>query len=199
MKLILRISALTLSAFSISCTQSAGSKTQNPEPAPVVASAPAQALTSPPAAPTPSSIHTAPSATIATPTSEPAKTSESSEPKRIQLYQARFDSSTPAERKLIRLGEVAVGFDQDQVRMALGEPDRTTTVDTSNGTSIAWEYLQREDPSVGLSIGGLLRSGGKLSTGAGVNVNTNLRKTKLQKLVIFDQQSGQVRKIETYE
>ena len=95
--------------------------------------------------------------------------------------------------------QIAVGFDQDQVRMSLGEPDRTTTVETSNGTSIAWEYLQRESPKLGLSIGGILGSGGKSGIGAGVNVNTNLRKTKLEKLVIFDQTSGQVRKIESYD
>ena len=184
MTLTLRILLITSMVLSASCTHSKSSQT------PVVQAS----TTTTPTATAPATQAATSAMPIAT--AAPAPSSELS---RIQRYQARFDSSTPAERKLIRLGEVAVGFDQDQVRMSLGEPDRTTTVDTSNGTSIAWEYLQREDPSVGLSIGGLLRSGGKLSTGAGVNVNTNLRKTKLQKLVIFDQQSGQVRKIETYE
>ena|GEM_PF-4503231 len=72
-----------------------------------------------------------------------SSSSSSSEPERIRLQQAHFDSSSPAQRKLIRMAQVAVGMDQIQVRMALGAPDRTTTVETTNGTRIAWEYLQR--------------------------------------------------------
>jgi hypothetical protein len=116
---------------------------------------------------------------------------------RIQQDQARFDSYTPAERRLIRMGEVAVGFDENQVSMALGQPDRTTTVETSNGTSIAWEYLEL-DPTLGFSLGGILGSGGQRAIGTGVNVQTNSKSRRLTQLVIFDQQTGKVRKVETY-
>lgn len=117
---------------------------------------------------------------------------------RIQQQQAKFESYTPAERKLIRLGEVAVGFNSEQVRMALGEPDRITTVETNVGQSIAWEYLEL-DPKIGFSLGGSLGSGGTRSIGSGVGLQTSPNKTRLRKLLIFDQQTGQVRKIESYK
>ena len=74
------------------------------------------------------------------------------------------------------MGQVAIGMDQIQVRMALGAPDRTTTVETTNGTRIAWEYLQRAAPELGLSVAGLLRSGAKLDIGAGLDLHTNIYK-----------------------
>ena len=117
---------------------------------------------------------------------------------RIQQQQAKFESYTPAERKLIRMGEVAVGFNPDQVRMALGEPDRITTVETHLGQSIAWEYLEL-DPTLGFSLGGIFGSGGQRAIGTGVDVRASPSKTRLRQLVIFDQQTGRVRKIESYQ
>lgn len=40
---------------------------------------------------------------------------------------------------MIRTGQVAVGFDQDMVHMALGDPSRETTVDTAAGKQVVWE------------------------------------------------------------
>lgn len=116
--------------------------------------------------------------------------------KRIAQEEARFNSYTPTERKLIRMGEVAVGFDQEQVRLALGPPSRKTSVDTANGKHIVWEY-RALDPSLGLSIGGRVGSRGSgVGIGTGVGVSPN--KTKLLKRITFDRQTGDVSRVETY-
>jgi hypothetical protein len=116
---------------------------------------------------------------------------------RITQNQAAFDTYTPAERQMIRTGQIAVGFDQDMVRMALGDPTRETTVDSAAGKQIVWEYRQIK-PSLGLSLGGGIGTRGSgVGVGTGVNVNPN--NSKLLKRVIFDRYTGKVSQIESYE
>lgn len=116
---------------------------------------------------------------------------------RISQNQSLFNTYTPTERKLIRMGEVAVGFDQDQVRMALGAPSRETTAATTGGKAVTWEYRELK-PSLGLSMGGGIstRSSG-IGVGTGVGVSPN--QTKLLKRIVFDRQSGKVSKVESYK
>ncbi len=117
--------------------------------------------------------------------------------KRISQNEALFNTYTPAERKLIRTGEVAVGFDQDQVRMALGDPSRETTVDTAGGKQIVWEYREVQ-PTLGLSVGGGIGTRGSgVGVGTGVGVSPN--KTKLLKRIVFDRQTGEVSQVESYD
>lgn len=120
----------------------------------------------------------------------------STKSQRITENEALFNTYTPMERKLIRMGEVAVGFDQDQVRMALGDPSRETTVDTAAGKAIVWEYRELR-PSLGLSVGGGIGTRGSgVGVGTGVGVSPN--QTKLLKRIVFDRQSGEVSKVESY-
>lgn len=115
---------------------------------------------------------------------------------RISRNEALFNTYTPTERKLIRMGEVAVGFDVDQVRMALGEPSRERTVGTAAGKQIVWEYRSL-DPSLGLSVGGSIGTRGSgVGVGTGVGVSPN--RTKLLKRIVFDRQTGEVSKVESY-
>jgi hypothetical protein len=115
---------------------------------------------------------------------------------RIAQNEALFNSYTPAEKRLIRMGEVAVGFDQDQVVMALGRPSRETTVETATGKQIVWEYREIR-PSIGLSLGGGIGTRGSgVGIGTGVGVSPN--KTKLLKRVVFDRQTGEVSRVESY-
>ncbi|WP_269524122.1 hypothetical protein [Coraliomargarita parva] len=116
---------------------------------------------------------------------------------RISKNEALFNTYTPEERKLIRLGEVAVGFDQEQVRMALGAPSRESTVETAEGKQIVWEY-RRPKPNLGLGlgIGGGTRGVG-LGGGVGIGANTN--SSNLQKRIIFDRNTGTVSKVESYD
>ncbi len=121
----------------------------------------------------------------------------SSTSQRISKNEALFKTYTPAEQRLIRMGEVAVGFDQDQVRMALGEPSREATVETASGKRIAWEYREIK-PSLGFGIGAGTGTGGSgIGTGVGVGVSPN--RSRLLKRVIFDRQTGKVSEIETYD
>lgn len=115
---------------------------------------------------------------------------------RISKNEALFNTYTPMERKLIRMGEVAVGFDEEQVRLALGRPSRETTIDTAAGKQIVWEYREIS-PALGLSVGGGIgtrRSDVGVGTGVGVSPN----QTKLLKRIVFDRKTGEVSKVESY-
>ena len=115
---------------------------------------------------------------------------------RISQNQALFNSYTPAEKKMIRTGQVGVGFDQDQVRMSLGAPSRETTIDTAAGKAVVWEYRELR-PSMGVSVGGRVSTGGSgIGLGTGANVNNN--RTRLLKRIIFDRQTGEVSRVESY-
>jgi hypothetical protein len=116
---------------------------------------------------------------------------------RISQDEALFNSYTPAERKMIRTGQVAVGFDQDMVRMALGDPSRETTVASAAGKQIAWEYRHLK-PSIGIGVGGSIGTRGSgIGVGSGVGISPN--NTKLRKRVIFDRQTGEVSRVESYD
>lgn len=120
----------------------------------------------------------------------------SSSNQRITQNQALFNTYTPAEKKMSQTGQVAVGFDQDQVRMALGNPSRETTVDTAAGKAMVWEYREL-NPSIGLTLGGNVGTRGSgIGVGTGANVNNN--RTKLLKRIVFDRQTGEVSRVESY-
>lgn len=116
---------------------------------------------------------------------------------RISQNEALFNTYTPAERQMIRTGQVAVGFDQDMVRMALGDPSRETAVDTAAGKQIVWEYRQLK-PTLGIGVGGGIGTGGSgVGIGTGVGVSPN--RTNLLKRVVFDRQTGEVARVESYD
>jgi hypothetical protein len=113
---------------------------------------------------------------------------------RISDQRALFNSYTPDERRLIRMGQVAVGFDADQVRMALGKPSREHSIRSAAGNEIVWEYRQFK-PGFGLGIAG--SSSGIF--GAGVDVHASPERTRLLKRIVFDPRSGKVSVIESFE
>ena len=120
----------------------------------------------------------------------------SSTNQRITRNEALFNTYTPAERKMIRTGQVAVGFDTDQVRMSLGDPSREATIETPTGKAVVWEYRELS-PSLGISLGGGIGTRGSgvgLGTGVGVNPNN----TKLLKRITFDRKTGDVSRVESY-
>ena len=112
---------------------------------------------------------------------------------RIDDNEALFNSYTPEERRLIRSGQVAVGFDQDQVRMALGEPSRVRSVTTVNGTQSVWEYRDIQiNPGVFGSA--TIRRGADAGVGAGAAPDNRLRKR-----ITFDRATGTVSRVESYD
>ena len=117
---------------------------------------------------------------------------------RISKNQALFDSYSVETQSLIRNGEVAVGFDPEQVRMALGKPDREATVETEEGKQIVWQYL-RSKPGLGLSLGVGSVIGGGSSMGTGVGVSSGSGNKELEKSIVFDRETGKVSRIESFD
>lgn len=65
---------------------------------------------------------------------------------RISKNPELFASYSADQQDLIKQGKIAVGFDRDAVRLALGEPDRVRTRTTSDGTGQVWSYVTYETP-----------------------------------------------------
>jgi hypothetical protein len=69
-------------------------------------------------------------------------------------YEAKpdvFTRLTPEQQALVKAGKVAVGFDMDTVRLALGEPDRITN--RTDADIQVWHYTTYEAGGVILFTG----------------------------------------------
>jgi hypothetical protein len=85
---------------------------------------------------------------------------------RITKYQSTFDSWPAEVQAKVRAGQIAVGFTEQQVRVALGEPDRVFSRVTEKGPTTVWAYRHR-GPRVSLGLG---LAGGSGHTGYGGGV-----------------------------
>ena len=65
---------------------------------------------------------------------------------RIKKNPELFASYSPEQQDLIKQGKVALGFDFEAVRLALGAPDRVRTHTSNDGTSQIWSYVTYETP-----------------------------------------------------
>lgn len=72
---------------------------------------------------------------------------------RIRENQALFDTYSTEAQANIRQGKVALGYDPDMVRMALGEPDERSTEISEAGETVIWGYV-RTRPGYSVGIGG---------------------------------------------
>jgi hypothetical protein len=116
---------------------------------------------------------------------------------RIEEYGAQFNSYTAAEKRLIRSGQIAVGFDEDQVRMALGDPSHIKSDTRSSGTRYIWTYNQLEpDYNIFNSVGVSTRGGG---VGAGIGIGGTPTRSKLRKRVVFERSNQRVSDFQTYD
>ena len=115
---------------------------------------------------------------------------------RIARDREAFDRYPLAVQEKIAAGEVDVGFTPEQVRMALGDPDRVATRTTPDGTSEVWGY-RKKGPRFSVGVGvGVFGGGGSTRVGTGVGVNTGGNRPDDERLrVIFDH--GAVSAIET--
>ena len=69
---------------------------------------------------------------------------------RIQKNPDAFAKFPPEVQEMIKKGQVALGFDQDMVRFAIGKPDRVRTYLDANGSKEIWSYTSYHvDTSVG--------------------------------------------------
>lgn len=65
---------------------------------------------------------------------------------RIRQNPALFAQLTPEQQETIRRGQVAIGFNAEMVRLALGEPDRYSIRTDADGTSEIWSYITYDMP-----------------------------------------------------
>jgi hypothetical protein len=63
---------------------------------------------------------------------------------RIKENPAAYARLTPEQQQLIKDGKVAIGFDKEMVKLALGDPDRIRERTDANGTSEVWSYVTYE-------------------------------------------------------
>jgi hypothetical protein len=59
---------------------------------------------------------------------------------RIESDPEGFARLPPDQQQLVRKGQIAVGFSSEAVRLALGDPTRTTTRTTASGQVLVWHY-----------------------------------------------------------
>ncbi|HLP25300.1 MAG TPA: hypothetical protein VK477_06465 [Acidobacteriota bacterium] len=63
---------------------------------------------------------------------------------RIKANPEAFARLTPAQQALVKAGSVALGFDMEAVRLALGDPDRVITRTDAEGERQIWHYCTYE-------------------------------------------------------
>lgn len=63
---------------------------------------------------------------------------------RIAKNPEAFNRLTPEQQQLIREGKVGIGFDQEMVKLAVGEPDRIWHRTDANGATESWSYTTYE-------------------------------------------------------
>jgi len=89
---------------------------------------------------------------------------------RIAKNQAAYAAWPPDVQARVKAGEVAPGFTSAQVRMALGEPDRTFTLTTEKGTEEVWTYRDHKPRfTVGL---GVMGGGGSAQVGGATEISS---------------------------
>jgi hypothetical protein len=71
---------------------------------------------------------------------------------RISKNRAEYESWPMEVREKVAAGQVDLGFTPDQVRMALGDPERVATRTTADGQSEAWIY-RKDAPRIGIGFG----------------------------------------------
>ena len=88
---------------------------------------------------------------------------------RISRNPSVFASWPPEVQAVVRAGRVAIGFTPDQVRMALGNPDRIIVRSSGEGPSEVWVY-HGHGPMVGVGFG-VVGGGGSTRVGGATEVS----------------------------
>lgn len=92
---------------------------------------------------------------------------------RIKRDHERFASWPPSVQEKVRAGDAAVGFTEEQARMALGAPTRRFSRETGGSKQDIWVYGDASArPGLGVSIGGGT-FGGSTGYGGGVGIGTS--------------------------
>ena len=113
---------------------------------------------------------------------------------RIKKQQALFDSYPAEVQANIRMGKVAPGYDQEMTRLALGEPDETSTEVREDGETLMWGYT-RSRPGVSVGLGGGSFGSGR-GMGGGVAMGSGPERDYT---AIIEFQGGKVTKARYFE
>ncbi|HVW19987.1 MAG TPA: hypothetical protein VG838_12590 [Opitutaceae bacterium] len=116
----------------------------------------------------------------------------SSPSSRIDRNRAEFDRWPIEVQQKVAAGQVDVGFTTDQVRMALGDPDRIATRTTAETETEAWIYRDR-GPRIGFGLG-VGSFGGGTAVGVGLHSGDWALRPDESKRVVFD--GGKVSAVE---
>lgn len=63
---------------------------------------------------------------------------------RIKANPAVFERLTPQQQALVQAGQIALGFDFEAVKLALGDPDRVAVRTEADGETTIWHYVSYE-------------------------------------------------------
>lgn len=63
---------------------------------------------------------------------------------RIKANREAFARLNAEQKVLVQAGQIALGFAPEAVRLALGDPDRTTVHTDARGETIVWHFLAYE-------------------------------------------------------
>ena len=64
---------------------------------------------------------------------------------RISENPGVFSRLAPEQQQLVREGKIALGFDTETVKLALGEPDHIRERTDPDGTRVIWSYMIGDD------------------------------------------------------
>ncbi len=104
---------------------------------------------------------------------------------RISSHRSQFDAWPAGVQQKVQAGQVDIGFTQEQVQVALGDPDRTYSRTDAHGTDEVWAY---RDHSPVISFGlGMASFGRSSAVGGGVGVTTGGDRYDDKLRVIFSQ------------
>jgi hypothetical protein len=113
---------------------------------------------------------------------------------RIEDEQTLFDTYPTDVQEKIRAGQVDLGFDPQMVRMAMGDPDETSTETTEDGETLMWGYT-RSRPGVSVGIGGgSFGGGGGLGGGVGMGSGSSR-----DYVAIIEFRDGRVTKVRDFD
>ena len=93
---------------------------------------------------------------------------------RISENQPLFDGYSKEVQSNLRMGKVDIGYDEQMVQMALGEPDETSVEMSETGETVMWGYT-RSRPGISVGLGGGSFGGGG-GMGGGASMGTGPRR-----------------------
>ena len=113
---------------------------------------------------------------------------------RIKENQVLFDTYPDEVKSNIRQGRVAVGYDEDMVQMAMGNPNEKSTETNAEGETLMWGYT-RSRPGISIGIGGGSYGGGG-GVGGGIGMGSG---PKRDYIAIIEFRGGKVTNVRRFE